>query len=131
MDGNAGDNAYSISFCEQTRLLNLTFSGFWAPETAARFSEEVIDVLKKLSIATPVFQTLVDQREFSVQSPETIRILNEGFAQSRHNNSGPIALVTPTALGKFQIERNLSDTKLRVFNDLDLAKEWLADATNP
>jgi hypothetical protein len=130
MNGNAGENAYSIFFCEQTRILYLTFSGFWTSETAARFCEDIKDVVKDLSSKMPMFQTLVDQREFSVQSPDTIRILNEAFAQSRDNHSGSIALVTPTVLGKFQIERNLSDTKLRVFNDLDVAKDWLASATN-
>ena len=59
MSGNAGENAYSISFCERTRVLHLTFNGFWTSETAARFCEDIKDASKGLSGKMPMFQTLV------------------------------------------------------------------------
>jgi hypothetical protein len=131
MDARQGGQAYSIEFSDEAQTLFLTIDGFWTPLIAARFSSEIIQVVKTISVTHRFFHTLLDQRGFKVQSADTVLRLNETFAITGRMHTGRLAVVTSSSLAKLQVERNVADPRARVFSDLESAKAWLAAAASP
>lgn len=117
---------YSIRFDTATHTLHLTLHGFWSTAMLTRFTTELAIRATALRAQYGSFAILSDSTDFAVQSAE----VSKGFEKLRNRgaqtHSGPTAIVVGSMLNKLQAERSLKAPHVRVFLNVEEAREWLA-----
>ena len=120
---------YRIACNRSQRLLEVHHSGFWDLNLTRRFLEDWQRSIAPLRAQYENASVLSDVRDFPVQSPQVLEMLNQ-FAHSELSRH-PMrwALLAKPGLASLQAKRASElEGRLQVFADESLARMWLAMA---
>lgn len=118
---------FSIRYDKEERVLHMRLVGFWTKLTLAAYVTRLAAETMRLRLLGQRYDILSDTRDFGIQNKD----VSEGFEKIARRGAevhlGRTAIVVGTQLNKLQAERTLAAAQVRVFLDLDEAKQWLAE----
>lgn len=107
------------------RMMHLVMRGYWDQPTFDAFAGEFEKALARLKAVGGLDLSLVDGREFAVQSKTISEQFADLIAGHMPNLARRTASVVPAQLNRLQAERTGGDLAARYFTDMDEALAWL------
>lgn len=112
---------FEIRYDPVARMLHLRLSGFWTPEVASRFAEELEREINDIGDSAD-FTVLSDSRDFPAQSAAIAQELGMIAVTGAARRS---AFIVGGALSKIQASRVMPGDHIRIFLDEAEARKWL------
>jgi hypothetical protein len=106
-------------------LFHVTSKGLCTPERVRAHFEEIGRAFRVARAAQRGVFVLVDLREASIQTAETAAEIGRG-TDSVHSQADYVAFVCASKLHAMQVKRGVQMPTMAVFDDLDLALDWIA-----
>lgn len=122
---------YSIDFDRRNGLMRIAVYGFWNAQTVAAFLRDGLAATADVHRTHPIYDTLVDARNFPVQAAQVTDGLAEIFRVGMESNAGRTAIVSQSHLGKMQGDRLNSSPRQKIFLAEADAVAWLAQPQHP
>ncbi|UVO50460.1 hypothetical protein M0208_07995 [Sphingomonas sp. SUN019] len=122
---------YSIAFDRPNGLMRIAVRGLWTMQTVAAFIGEGLAATAAAHRTHPIYDTLVDARDFPVQAAQVTDGLAEIFRVGMESNAGRTAIVSQSHLGKMQGDRLNPNPRQKIFLAEADAIAWLAEPQLP
>lgn len=125
------ERQYVIRFDPVDGILHMRLEGFWTLVTLATYTARLVAETSKLRLRGRSFDILSDARGFAVQSAAVTAGFDALSRKGAASHRGRTAIVVASTLNKIQAERSLVLDKVRVFLDMQEARQWLIDGRGP
>lgn len=119
---------YEFRFDGASKVLHIKMVEFWSIGTIAGFSAAAIAKALALRCQHGRFATLIDLREFPIQSSEVTYAIEALMKKASTISDAPIVTVVGSMLAKHQAGRILKAENSHIFLDWDQANVWLEAA---
>lgn len=116
---------YEIAYEAAQRVVRMRMAGFWSPDTAIRFSSEVLTLCERVARRDGRYAVLLDGTAFDVQTPEVAGRLAALTRAGVALSDAPYAMAVGSMLAKLQAQRLLNVPNARVFLAAEEAEAWL------
>lgn len=113
---------YAARFDTTANLLEVRWDRILSPEDVDAFTEELSAGFRRHRFQRG-YHLLLDLSAGPVQPQNTLAAFQAGFA--RYPHAGRIAVVASGALLRLQVRRVMTQTTLRLFDDMTGARAWL------
>ncbi len=118
---------YDIYFRHDINLLDISWHGLFSGESVAAYARDV----KRRFVAegfSPGYRLRMDMRRSLVQPQDAVAAFREHLGEGLFPRASRIAIVTPSAIAKLQVRREMTQSYLRIFTDAEEAFVWLMEA---
>lgn len=115
---------YRYIFDHDRNLLDIAWNDQFTPDTIAPYADELLTRFRAEGFGTG-YRLRMDMRRSAVQRSDAIPVFDrafQGFPQASR-----IAVITASAIQRFQVLRVMRQPYLRVFDDADAALDWLTE----
>lgn len=116
---------FLVEYDRAANCLNVTVKGFFQPQDVAPLSRDVEAKAKAARAIRDDFDVVVESTEFPVQANDVADLMTSIMRMGMAMTNGRAAVVVGSVLNKAQAERTLVHDRLRVFMDMNAAREWL------
>ena len=117
---------FTVEYDRFANILTLRVEGFWKPRDVEAFAKEVSSKALAAKAILADFNVCVESFNFPVQGIEVADLLTYIMHGGMGMTTGRAAVVVGSQLNRAQAERTLVHPRVRVFMNLDRAREWLA-----
>lgn len=117
---------FHVDYDRRANCLNIMVEGFWKPEDVASLASEVDSKARAAKAIRSDFNACVESLKFPVQAIDVADLLAHIMQAGMAMTTGRAAVIVGSQLNKSQAERTLVHPRVRVFSDVDKAREWLA-----
>lgn len=121
---------YKIQTDSRYRMIQITLSGFIKPDELERFITEEQAAAAEMKGLFGSYVTLVDTTGLKLQSQDILAAF-QNFIDNAPHKARKIALVVGQSLSRMQARRLLSNNRLRTFDTMDEATDWLIEPGIP
>jgi hypothetical protein len=115
---------YDILFRHDINLLDIAWHGLFTGEEVAAYAREV----KARFVAegfSPGYLLRMDMSRSAVQPQEALAAFREYLGEGNFPRASRIAIVTPSAIARLQVKREMTQSYLRIFETAAPALTWL------
>jgi hypothetical protein len=115
---------YSMRFDHERNLLDIRWAGLFTPDAVAAYAE---DLARRFAAEgfKPGYLLRMDMSGSAVQTQEAVAAFRRSF--DHFPAARRIAIVTPSALAKLQVRREMTQSYMRMFDTRAAAMAWLTD----
>jgi hypothetical protein len=117
---------YEIRFRHDINLLDIAWHGLFDGATVAAYAREC-----KARFAAegfrPGYLLRMDMSGSAVQPQAALAAFREHLGEGRFPRASRIAIVTPSAIAKLQVRREMTQSYLRIFDMPEPALDWLLE----
>uniref|UniRef100_UPI0035C9B44E hypothetical protein n=1 Tax=uncultured Sphingomonas sp. TaxID=158754 RepID=UPI0035C9B44E len=117
---------FTVEYDRHANILWLRVEGFWKPQDVEAFAREVSCKALATQAIRADFNVCVESFKFPVQAIDVADLLTHIMRGGMAMTTGRAAVVVGSQLNRAQAERTLVHPRVRVFLDLDQARNWLA-----
>ncbi|WP_416464472.1 STAS/SEC14 domain-containing protein [Sphingomonas sp. VDB2] len=117
---------YDINFRHDINLLDISWHGLFSGEAVAAYAREVRARFVTEGFS-PGYRLRMDMRRSAVQPQDAVAAFREHLGEGLFPRASRIAIVTPSAIAKLQVRREMTQSYLRIFADADEALVWLTE----
>lgn len=118
------DGTLSFTVDHDDGYVVISGGGMWSPAQADEHFRELDRAILKLRREHKQLRVLVDLREASVQTPETVAVMRNWTGRI-YRDADRVAVVCATALLALQIKRATDIETRATFHDMATAEAWL------
>lgn len=118
---------FQVEYDRDDNCLCIQVKGFWKPQDVPLLAREVGAKALEAKAIRDDFNVIVESLEFPVQANDVADRLAEIMRGGMTLTSGRAAVVVGSLLNKAQAERTLLHPRLRVFQTLGDARQWLLE----
>ena len=115
---------YSITYRPTLNLLDIAWHGLFTPDAIAHYAQAVWDRFRAEGLRAGAYRLRMDMSQSAVQTQEALAAFRAQFQD--FPRASRIAIVTPSAIAKLQVRREMTQSYLRLFETADEALAWLA-----
>ena len=116
---------FEIAVDERAGIVRLVLRGFWTLADFQAFEAGLSDSVGRARRHHAVIGLFSDSTAFKIQSSEVGDAFARAMGLGDSVHSGPSAIVVGSMLNKFQAERALGSSRVRIFTDFDEAERWV------
>ena len=115
---------YAIAFNPEQQLLDIRWEGPFTPEAVGAYAR---DLRNRFRMATfqPGYRLRMDMSRSAVQPQDAVAAFREHFHD--FPKAERIAIVTRSAIAKMQVQREMTQPYLRIFDRAEAALDWLLE----
>jgi len=113
---------YDVEFRREISLLDIKWAGLFTPETVASYAGFLREQFARHRF-TPGYRLRIDMSRSMVQTQGALTAFREQFAG--FPRASRIAIVTPSAIARFQVRREMHQPYLELFEPPDGTLNWL------
>jgi hypothetical protein len=117
---------YTITYRPELKLLDIAWHGVFRPEAVADYAQAVWDRFRQEGLTPGDYKLRMDMSESAVQTQEALGVFREVF--KGFPRASRIAIITPSAIAKLQVRREMTQPYLRMFETAEESLAWLAEA---
>lgn len=118
---------YSITLVPERFLVRVTMSGFYEPDEALAFGQDIVRAQTRLECAPNDHLTLCDIRDMAIQSQSAVEAFMRVVGSDRIR-SRKLAFVVARSLARMQARRLTTRPNVEFFEDVTDAEAWLGVA---
>jgi hypothetical protein len=120
---------YDITYRPEFDLLDIAWHGQFTPDAIADYARAVWDRFRAEGLRPGHYRLRMDMSASAVQTQESLGVFREQF--QNFPRASRIAIVTPSAIAKLQVRREMTQPYLRLFVTADEALAWLIEEDAP
>jgi len=116
---------YAMTFDHQRNLIDVAWKGLFSPEQVADYARACRERFRAEGFA-PGYKLRMDMSESAIQTQDAVLAFREAFRG--FPPASRIAIVTPSAIARMQVRREMKQPYLQVFDAPEPALDWLTEA---
>jgi hypothetical protein len=116
---------YTINYRPELKLLDIAWHGVFRPDVVADYAQAVWDRFRAEGLKPGEYKLRMDMSESAVQTQEALGVFRDVF--KGFPRASRIAIVTPSAIAKLQVRREMTQPYLRLFETAEESLAWLAE----
>lgn len=119
------DTHYSLTFDTARQLMDIAWHRYFCADDVPAYAAACRIEFARARFA-PGYALRMDMRDSAVQPQDAVAMFRtcfDSFPRARR-----IAVVTPSAIARLQVQREMTQPYLRIFADPDAALKWLLAA---
>ena len=114
---------YEIEFRHDINLLDISWTGLFTPESVKAYAESLTDQFR-WSGFRPGYKLRIDMSRSAIQTQDSLAAFRAQFAG--FPQASRIAIITPSALARLQVRREMKQSYLRLYDSAKPALDWFA-----
>lgn len=118
---------YEINFRTDINLLDIAWHGLFDGETVAAYARDVKSRFVREGFS-PGYRLRMDMSGSAVQPQEAVAAFRDHLGEGQFPRASRIAIVTPSAIARLQVRREMTQSYMRIFPDAGPALAWLLEA---
>ena len=115
---------YEIDFRRDINLLDISWTGLFTPQAVRAYAESLTDQFR-WSGFRPGYRLRIDMSRSAIQTQDALAAFRQQF--TGFPVASKIAIVTPSALARLQVRREMQQSYLRLYDSADPALDWFAE----
>lgn len=117
---------YEIRFRHDLNLLDIAWHGQFTGAAVAAYASDVKTRFVLEGFA-PGYLLRMDMSASAVQPQEAVAAFREHLGDGKFPPASRIAIVTPSVIARLQVQREMTQSYMRIFGAADEALDWLLD----
>ncbi|WP_404335172.1 STAS/SEC14 domain-containing protein [Sphingomonas sp. MMS12-HWE2-04] len=118
---------YTMRFDHELNLLDIRWIGLFAPEAVGAYAEDLARRFAAEGFKSG-YLLRMDMSASAVQTQDAVAAFRRSF--DHFPAASRIAIVTPSALAKLQVRREMTQSYMRIFDTRCAAMAWLTDTAD-
>lgn len=115
---------YDIHFRHDLNLLDIAWHGLFSAEQVLDYARDVKMRFAQEGFA-PGYLLRMDMSGSAVQPQDALAAFRDHLGRGKFPRASRIAIVTPSAIAKLQVRREMTQPYLRIFAKAEPALDWL------
>ncbi|MEC3911660.1 STAS/SEC14 domain-containing protein [Sphingobium sp. CR2-8] len=117
---------YDIEFRHDINLLDIRWHGLFSSDGVAAYAREV-KARFVLEGFAPGYLLRMDMTDSAVQPQDALAAFREHLGEGKFPRASRIAIITPSAIAKLQVRREMTQEYLRIFASAQELLAWLLE----